>query len=214
MGSLRTVTSKRGQSVSELWTPSFSAVGEGETASPYCITDIRWYVMFITRWVTTDETADLCQKAGHVDEQLASLHGSLFKIQCSGKECAYETWNRAPGPTVPGLNMSPSHNIDLTIEYSGLAVASVPDCPLCGKFKLRPGVCWFGEELPRSELVRVEEWFRRTSSVDLVLVVGTERSPFVAEAIAKGAEVAWLNFFEENIQDSGGDWFVETDAPQ
>lgn len=57
-------------------------------------------------------------------------------------------------------------------------------------------------------MVRVEEWFERTSSIDLVLVAGTERCPFVMEAIAKGAEVAWLNFFVEDLQDTGRDWSV------
>lgn len=151
----------------------------------------------------------MCQKAGHVNEQLVSLHGSAFKIKCSGKECAYEAWNRALEPTVPGLDTSLSRGVELTVASSGLGVADVPDCPLCGKFKLRPGVCWFGEGLPQSELSRVDEWFRRTSSIDLVLVDGTERSPFVIEATAKGAEVAWLNFFEEDIQDTGDYWFVD-----
>jgi len=44
--------------------------------------------------------------------------------------------------------------------------------------------------------------------VDLVLVIGTERTPFVKEAIAKGAEVAWLNVFDNDLIDTGDDWYV------
>jgi hypothetical protein len=44
--------------------------------------------------------------------------------------------------------------------------------------------------------------------VDLVLLVGTERTPFVQEAIAKGAEVAWLNVFDSERIDVGDDWYV------
>jgi len=74
--------------------------------------------------------------------------------------------------------------------------------------KLRPGVCWFGEKLPLAALSCVEKWLQDAAKVDLVLVVGTERTPFVEEAIAKGAEVAWLNVFDSELIDVGDDWYV------
>jgi hypothetical protein len=39
-------------------------------------------------------------------------------------------------------------------------------------------------------------------------VIGTERTPFVEDAIAKGADVAWLNLFDDDLMDTGGDWYV------
>ena len=39
-------------------------------------------------------------------------------------------------------------------------------------------------------------------------MIGTERTPFVDEAIAKGAEVAWLNVIESELIDVGDDWYV------
>jgi hypothetical protein len=57
-------------------------------------------------------------------------------------------------------------------------------------------------------LSRVERWFQNAAKVELVLVIGTERTPFVEDAIAKGAEVAWLNLFDDNLMDTGGDWYV------
>ena len=74
--------------------------------------------------------------------------------------------------------------------------------------KLRPGVCWFGEKLPVAELNRVDKWFRDADDVELVLVIGTERTPFVEEAMAKGAEVAWLNVIDSELVDVGDDWYV------
>lgn len=50
--------------------------------------------------------------------------------------------------------------------------------------------------------------------MDLVLVIGTERTPFVEEAIAKGAEVAWLNVFDGDLADTGDDWYVSGSASE
>lgn len=88
----------------------------------------------------------------------------------------------------------------------------VPICPLCRKASLRPGVCWYGEQLSAKLTSIVDDWFRNDQKVDLVLVVGTERSPFVMRAKDMGAETAWFNFFVEDLDDTGGDWYVSGDA--
>lgn len=152
---------------------------------------------------------DLLQRADHNPDQLVSLHGSLFKICCENKECAFEDSNYTVEPTVPDLKIPLSNdNLESTVASLSLRPADVPSCPRCRTFKLRPGVCWFGEKLPLTELRRVEQWFRDAAKVDLVLVIGTERTPFVEEAIAKGAEVAWLNVFDSELIDVGEDWYV------
>lgn len=152
---------------------------------------------------------DLLQRADHNPDQLVSLHGSLFKICCENKECAFEDSNYTVEPTVPGLKVPLSNdNLESTVASLSLRPADVPSCPRCRTFKLRPGVCWFGEKLPLTGLRRVEQWFRDAAKVDLVLVIGTERTPFVEEAIAKGAEVAWLNVFDSELIDVGEDWYV------
>lgn len=138
-----------------------------------------------------------------------SLHGSLFRIRCSGKDCGYSSFNYDQKPTVPGIYFSPSDGQDLAKRCAALSETDIPSCPLCRSSKLRPGVHWFGERLPKEELSRVEEWLESSPRVDLVLVVGTERSPFVKDAMDKGAEVAWLNYFEEDLTSTGGDWYVD-----
>lgn len=148
------------------------------------------------------------RKADHNPDQLVSLHGSLFKICCEDKECAFEDTNHTHEPTVPGLNNHPSASLESTIAALSLRPEDVLSCPGCQTSKLRPGVCWFGEKLPLAELSRVENWFRDAENVDLVLVIGTERTPFVDEAIAKGAEVAWLNVIDSKLIDVGDDWYV------
>jgi len=157
---------------------------------------------------TDIRNADLLQRADHKSDQLVSLHGSLFKVCCENKECAFEDLNYTLEPTVPGLKVHPSDNLESTIASLDLQPEDIPTCPRCQTSKLRPGVCWFGEKLPLAELRRVEKWFQQAAKVDLVLVIGTERTPFVEEAMAKGAEVAWLNVFDSEIIDVGEDWYV------
>lgn len=153
-------------------------------------------------------TTDLLQRVDHNPEQLVSLHGSLFKIRCEDKECAFEDSNHTHKPTFPGRRIHPFDSLESTVAFLSLGLADVPNCPRCRTSKLRPGVCWFGEKLPLTELSCVEKWFQETENVDLVLVIGTERTPFVDEAIAKGAEVAWLNVIESELIDVGDDWYV------
>ena len=149
------------------------------------------------------------QRADHKPDQLVSLHGSLFRICCEGKECAFEDVNYTRDPTVPGLSIHASDSsLESTVASLSLRLADVPDCPRCRTSKLRPGVCWFGEKLPVAELNRVDKWFRDAEDVELVLVIGTERTPFVEEAMAKGAEVAWLNVIHSELVDVGDDWYV------
>lgn len=157
----------------------------------------------------TDDRVELCQEAEHNGQQLVSLHGSLFRVRCSAKSCEYSSWNHSGSPTVPGLESSTSSVGNLASTYSGLSDTDIPNCPLCQSSKLRPGVHWFGEKLPAEELSRIEEWLESSPRVDLVLVIGTDRSPFVKEAIDKGAEVAWLNYFEKDLPSTGGDWYVD-----
>jgi NAD-dependent deacetylase sirtuin 5 len=151
---------------------------------------------------------DLCQRTYHNNDQLVALHGSLFRVCCEDKECAFEDSNYTSEPTVPGLKFHPTDSVGLTVASLPLNVAHVPKCPSCQSSKLRPGVCWFGEKLPLDELSRVERWFQNAAMVELVLVIGTVRTPFVEDAIAKGAEVAWLNLFDDDLMDTGGDWYV------
>lgn len=157
---------------------------------------------------------ELCQRAGRGDEQLVPLHGLLFRVRCADRRCNYEHRNHTPEPTVRELQISPSSRIDYALTSSALNLTDIPSCPRCQSSKLRPGVCWFGEELPPDELNRVERWFQNARKVDLILVVGTERTPFVREAQSKGAEVAWLNLFENGLVDTGGDWYVSGNASE
>ena len=78
---------------------------------------------------------------------------------------------------------------------------------------MRPGVVWFGEKLPSDVLERINVWLDSSDRVDMVLVIGTERTPFLREAIDKGAEVVWFDVVACDTEDMGdGDWHICGDA--
>jgi len=71
---------------------------------------------------------------------------------------------------------------------------SPPSCPRCGNM-LRPGVVWFGENLPLRELDAAQE---AAQACDLMLVVGTAGAVYPAAGLARiardaGAHVAVVN---------------------
>jgi NAD-dependent deacetylase len=78
-------------------------------------------------------------------EQLVQIHGDIFITRCS--RCDHR-------------------ERDLSHE-----TGEVGKCPRCGQL-LRPGVVWFGENLPENEIGRVED-FLRCGPCDLTLVIGT-----------------------------------------
>lgn len=98
--------------------------------------------------LVTQNVDDLHERAGSAPEQVVHIHGDIFVNRCTS--CQYRD-RRADTPVDP-----------------------LPVCPRCGSL-LRPGVVWFGEELPRDQIQRVED-FLSAGSCDLVLVVGTTAS--------------------------------------
>ena len=87
----------------------------------------------------------------------------------------------------------------------------------CESGILRPGIVRFGEKLPQQYLDRIDNWLDAGPKVDLVLVIGTERTPFVYDAIERRAEVVCFNISNETLDsdDVGdADWFVNGDVSQ
>lgn len=138
------------------------------------------------------------------------LHGSLTEFKCSNERCdyAYET------PNSPETNNVTSTMPGSSAETQTLCNedTQVPTCPSCTTALIRPGITWFGEQLPREAMDHIDAWFGSLRSVDLVLVIGTTRHPFVREAQVMGAEAAYFNFFEEDLEDVDDGWYVNGDA--
>ncbi|TLS22293.1 uncharacterized protein PpBr36_09965 [Pyricularia pennisetigena] len=99
----------------------------------------------------------------------------------------------------------------------------LPQCPKCKSNLLRPGVVWFGEALPEDTINKAEALFEdEADPIDLCLVIGTSAqvwpaAGYVAEARNKGARVAVVNLYEDDVRKNviaGRDWAFIGDAAE
>lgn len=198
--------------------------------------------LFISRVMLTHSCTGLSPRAGHPASQLHLLHGSLMDIKCFNPKCSYFDENNLDDPLCPALEVSsldPSSGdktgaeataslykaMNLSTEASKPdtvpKVSELPRCPKCKKSLLRPGVVWFGEELPQETIRTIEEWISKSKKIDLMLVVGTTAevypaAGYIEKARRKGARVAVINMDASHLGGSGslqkGDWMFEGDA--
>lgn len=145
--------------------------------------------------------------------------------------------NNYTDPIVPALAI-PSDESDPTttsalavreLDISDEAVAipelsrdHLPTCPTCKHGLLRPGVVWFGEQLPGDVLDDVDAFISAPEKIDLIMVIGTSAkvypaAGYVNSARVKGARVAVINMDPNDVPGQGlyaGDWFFQGDAAQ
>ena len=106
---------------------------------------------------------------------------------------------------------------DDRVHLPELGAEDLPHCPKCSSGLLRPGVVWFGEELPVKMMQDIDDFIKKSRKIDLILVIGTSTRVYgyIDEARAKGARVAVINMDKANPSSRGlekGDWFFEGDA--
>ena len=177
----------------------------------------------------------LSPRAHHPSSQLKLLHGSLFDVKCSEFFCTHVERNNYTDPIVPALALptdesdptSREAQRELDISDENVAIpelmySHLPKCPACKKGLLRPGVVWFGEQLPRHVLDDVDDFMESEEKVDLIMVIGTSAKVYPAAgyvdlARSKGARVAIVNMENNDVPAGGlydGDWFFQGDAAQ
>ena len=115
----------------------------------------------------TQNVDGLHQRAGQADA--IALHGSLVQ----------DRWLDVPRDCC---------------EENALQDGQPPRCATCGNLR-RPGVVWFGENLPAESLAAAEQ---ATAECDLMLVVGTSGQVYPAAGLAfaahqQGARVVVIN---------------------
>jgi NAD-dependent deacetylase len=95
--------------------------------------------------LVTQNVDDLHKRAGLITDRMVQIHGDIFVTRCS--RCDFGFTER-------------------TEERQ-----EIPRCPQCDAL-MRPGVVWFGEQLPWDEMLRVENYLN-CGHCDLVIVAGT-----------------------------------------
>jgi NAD-dependent deacetylase len=117
--------------------------------------------------LVTQNVDDLHRRAGVAAKKMVQIHGDIFVTHCSRCEwraelCDADTNNIRDQSGLAGARSSTAGNEQQQGIYK---------CPKCMAV-MRPGVVWFGEQLPWQELQRVEN-FLEDKSCDVVIVAGT-----------------------------------------
>jgi NAD-dependent SIR2 family protein deacetylase len=155
------------------------------------------------RRLVTQNVDGLHQRAG--SRRVLDLHGRLDVVDCLGcgawtsredLQALLLAWN--PGFAVAGATR-PDGDAGVEADLDGFRI---PDCRECGGV-LKPGVVFFGENVPRA---RVTEALEELARSDALLVVGSSLMVysgyrFVLAARALGLPVAAVNLGRTRADD-------------
>src|SRR5437773_6850978 len=109
--------------------------------------------------LVTQNVDDLHARAGSSKEKMVQIHGYIFVTRCS--RCGFER-------NEDEHDHEQEHESEHERESEDI---DLPRCTRCSAL-MRPGVVWFGEQLPSNEVQRVENYLKR-GPCDYVVVVGT-----------------------------------------
>jgi NAD-dependent deacetylase len=113
--------------------------------------------------LVTQNVDDLHARAGIPAQRMVQIHGDIFVMKCS--RCDFSERGRGGSPEPPMRERLRS------IARTSESDFDVPRCPECDAL-MRPGVVWFGEQLPWNDLQRVENYLD-DGPCEIVIVAGT-----------------------------------------
>ena len=120
--------------------------------------------------LVTQNVDDLHARAGMPKEKMVQIHGDVFVTRCSC--CGFANIGRGGSPEPPASRSQQAIEVNrLYLRAAGQEENKIPRCPECDGL-MRPGVVWFGEQLPSNEVRRVENFLIR-GPCDCVIVAGT-----------------------------------------
>lgn len=142
--------------------------------------------------VATQNVDDLHERAGA--RVLSHLHGSLFEFRCVLCETPADV---DLGELDEGLEAGSEEDLEAQRLHAP------PVCDVCREGRLRPGIVWFGEMLPRAAWDRAYDALERC---DLCVVVGTSglvqpAASLPLVALGAGAPVVEVNPDETELTD-------------
>ena len=138
--------------------------------------------------LVTQNVDDLHARAGSPKEKMVQIHGDIFVTRCSRCDFSRDELEQE-------YEHPPLFNYGVAGEREKEEV-DLPRCPRCEGL-MRPGVVWFGEQLPWDELRRVEDYLE-AGPCDFVIVAGTTATfgyiiDWVLRAIASNGELVEVN---------------------
>jgi len=116
--------------------------------------------------LVTQNVDDLHARAGLPKEKMVQIHGDIFVTRCSRCDFGFTERKRDHE-----REQEEEEDEDVEVEVEVEVQNIVPRCAKCDAL-MRPGVVWFGEQLPWNEVQRVEGYLDR-GACDVVIVVGT-----------------------------------------
>src|SRR5215467_1770880 len=145
--------------------------------------------------LVTQNVDDLHARAGVPAKKIVQIHGDIFVTRCS--RCEFERCDYEPSQSYVAASEHehpPSPRLRRTSEQE--QEEGIPKCLKCTAL-MRPGVVWFGEQLPRNELQRIED-FLDNESCDVVIVAGTTATfgyiiDWAVRGTHEGAELIEIN---------------------
>jgi NAD-dependent deacetylase len=120
--------------------------------------------------LVTQNVDDLHARVGTPAETVVQIHGDIFATKCSRCDFLYAGRCGLPEPPSARPVQPRTGRLKSTTPTSGDHV-DLPRCTNCAAL-MRPGVVWFGEQLPWNELQRVDTYLDR-GACDIVIVAGT-----------------------------------------
>lgn len=114
----------------------------------------------------TQNVDDLHARAGTPTEKMVQIHGNIFVSKCSRCDFRQSDYEHPSS-----LSCGVAGDYEQEHEHENGRENVAPKCPECGAI-MRPGVVWFGEQLPWDEVRRVENYLQR-GPCDAVIVAGT-----------------------------------------
>ena len=145
--------------------------------------------------LVTQNADDLHARAGMPNEKMVQIHGDIFVTRCS--RCDFERRDYE--------HEHHTANFGVRRHVAALKARTCPRTPKCPQCNapMRPGVVWFGEQLPWSELQRVER-FLDDGPCDNVIVAGTTATfgyivDWALRASGNGGELIEVNPEETSL---------------
>jgi NAD-dependent protein deacetylase/lipoamidase len=125
--------------------------------------------------LVTQNVDDLHARTGIPAQRMVQIHGDIFVTRCSRCD-----WRR----------------------FEHEHEQEIPRCSECNAL-MRPGVVWFGEQLPWNELERVEK-FLDNGACDVVIVAGTTATfGYIIDWAIRGSPESFRgDFIEVNLEET------------